>query len=678
MQSLRRHESLGGTKHPSQSLYGHYTSWFYVCLIAVFVVLYIIRLWSDSRVRRISSSTRPSLWDRHVALWRCVTYRKLGGPLGRRLEIPSFGVMALVVLSTVVSCIFSFAQRPWYRGHLGQTPLGSRTGFMAAAMMPLIIALAGKVNIITIITGIGHEKLNALHRWLSWIFLALSLIHTIAFLIQPLREGGRPRLHEAFYKHASFLYSGVPPLAFLVAIMALSFPIIRRAAYEFFAWSHVTMSVIFLGLLFWHFANLYDSWHYLWATMAVWLFSLLGRAFHRISFFRLSSSWLRGCPAAVHSISPDMLKMEILAPPGWSWEPGQHVFLRFPQFNLFDNHPFTIASIPNRSSRPRTPLGAPTQSSQNTLEFLIRPQSGFTRRLLHYTDQHPDALLSAVIEGPYGTALPRLENRYEDVILVAGGAGITAMLPWLLHIAERMRAGGCATRRVRLVWITRSKGDVSWIGGQLRRMWEVAPGGSVGVDVWATRKPLREVARVKTVKEAFGTTASGPAQPSLASPLSLSPVSPRAPLSLTSPLGLSPVSPKTPGLGTPMLPWTPTGLAPPVSLRFPASPVSPVSPVDSMFSGRSGGSGKRLLKGIQETVRDASSPLDDFVEMHVGARPDIEQVVGVMIGDRRTAVLGCGPEGLKIDLSNLVAREQKRVIRGQAKEVMLHTETFDF
>jgi hypothetical protein len=38
--------------------------------------------------------------------------------------------------------------------------------------------------------------------------------------------------------------------------------------------------------------------------------------------------------------------------------------------------------------------------------------------------------------------------------------------------------------------------------------------------------------------------------------------------------------------------------------------------------------------------------------------------------------LGCGPESLKIDLSNAVASSQKRVLSGQLQEIALYTETF--
>ncbi|KAF2420955.1 hypothetical protein EJ08DRAFT_564935, partial [Tothia fuscella] len=44
-----------------------------------------------------------------------------------------------------------------------------RTGVMAYSCVPILIALAGKTNIITLLTGFSHEKLNVFHQWAAWI-----------------------------------------------------------------------------------------------------------------------------------------------------------------------------------------------------------------------------------------------------------------------------------------------------------------------------------------------------------------------------------------------------------------------------------------------------------------------------------------------------------------------------
>lgn len=70
---------------------------------------------------------------------------------------------------------------------------------MAASLTPLLIALGGKASMVTLLTGLGHEKLNVFHRWVGWSIFGLSLIPTVPFIVAPLRDGGYATLHMKFY-----------------------------------------------------------------------------------------------------------------------------------------------------------------------------------------------------------------------------------------------------------------------------------------------------------------------------------------------------------------------------------------------------------------------------------------------------------------------------------------------
>ena len=155
-----------------------------------------------------------------------------------------------------------------------------------------------------------------------------------------------------------------------------------------------------------------------------------------------------------------MIRIEFLAPQGFSWTPGQHCFLRFPAISLLDNHPFTIMSPPAPE------LGRKAEDSA-TLTFLARQHAGFTRALAVHCASSPDSLLSGWIDGPYGGVGRFIERLYDTMILVAGGAGITACLPWLLHVVEksRSRAPDCQlrVRSVVLVWIIKEATHLAWV-----------------------------------------------------------------------------------------------------------------------------------------------------------------------------------------------------------------------
>lgn len=58
-----------------------------------------------------------------------------------------------------------FTQRPYYGQHLGfyNPPMEIRSGLTAFACVTILIALARKENIITLLAGISHEKLNVIN-----------------------------------------------------------------------------------------------------------------------------------------------------------------------------------------------------------------------------------------------------------------------------------------------------------------------------------------------------------------------------------------------------------------------------------------------------------------------------------------------------------------------------------
>lgn len=191
-----------------QYQYGHWTAWYYAIIIFLFAVWNGRQMFRSARQAR--TLKRPKLITRLAnkvtAAVRYVTYRRFSGASFDRLGLPSVGLLALLLMSILVLLIMTFAVRPYYRQHrgYGSPPLGVRTGLMAAACTPLIVALAGKANFVTLLTGIGHERLNTLHRWVSWMCFGLSVAHTVPFIVAPLKDGGPKALHKQYYKKNGF------------------------------------------------------------------------------------------------------------------------------------------------------------------------------------------------------------------------------------------------------------------------------------------------------------------------------------------------------------------------------------------------------------------------------------------------------------------------------------------
>jgi predicted ferric reductase len=51
---------------------------------------------------------------------------------------------------------------------------------MALALMPVLFMLAAKRNLISVLTGISHERLQVFHQWVAYFMFVLALLHTVS------------------------------------------------------------------------------------------------------------------------------------------------------------------------------------------------------------------------------------------------------------------------------------------------------------------------------------------------------------------------------------------------------------------------------------------------------------------------------------------------------------------
>ena len=188
-----------------QIQHGHWVAWYYAIIILLFALIHAYHHYASRAPRTQTRTALRAARSKALAAGRYFTYRRAQGYASDRLGLPSFGILALLLLSILFVCILAFTTRPYYREHrgFGSPPLAVRAGLMAAACLPLIVALSGKANFITLLTGIGYERLNVFHRWLGWIFFGLSVVHAVPYIVAPLRDGGYAALNKQFYRPGS-------------------------------------------------------------------------------------------------------------------------------------------------------------------------------------------------------------------------------------------------------------------------------------------------------------------------------------------------------------------------------------------------------------------------------------------------------------------------------------------
>lgn len=399
----------------------------------------------------------------------------------REISFPSPGVVFLVTAALIFVTLYCFVPQPLYYASIqfGSPPLAIRAGMLAVAMMPWIVVLSMKANLVTLLTGIGHERLNVLHRWGGYICLFLSLVHTIPFYVTPAWDKGGLVLFKSFFRGQSYIYgTGIAALVPLIFLCAHSLPILRAWMYELFVALHVPVSIVFLGMLFWHCGNYLTSWNYLWATAAIWLTSYLVR----LCFLNWTNprrmSWLIGEEAALTILPENAVKVTI--PSQVKWRPGQYVYLRMPGISVFENHPFTLASLCSEDF--------PSEYGEQYRDMVLvfRPFGGFTRKVLNAAiDNGPNHTYRAFIDGPYGGMRRELAS-FDTVVLFAGGSGITAIVSHLLDLIKKMRDSKAVTKQVHVIWALKRPETMEWFKEELRICREYAPPETVHCQFYIT------------------------------------------------------------------------------------------------------------------------------------------------------------------------------------------------
>ncbi|KAF9498476.1 hypothetical protein BDN71DRAFT_1385581 [Pleurotus eryngii] len=325
-----------------------------------------------------------------------------------------------------------------------------RAAHLASCQVPLIIALAGKNNILSFLTGVSHERLNVLHRAAARTCFVLAWIHVISRISRGL--GAR-----SDFSHNWMISGAIALVAFTVAAF-ISFRPIRNAAFEFFLISHIVLVAIFVICGYFH-AREEGFGAYFWSGLVVWAADRVLR-FCRILWNNRGGNATK---ATVELLAEDTTRVTIRR--RMNWTPGQHAYLIFPTVSKLPSeaHPFTIASIPTTIEG----------TSERELVFLIRGQGGFTRRLQQHVTSSSSEPVPVYIDGPYGNP-PNL-HVFSTSILIAGGSGVSYTLG-LFHDLVRNHSGKkSSVRRVVFVWAVRDGAHLTWITEIITKALSVAP-----------------------------------------------------------------------------------------------------------------------------------------------------------------------------------------------------------
>ena len=617
-----------------------------------------------------------------IALLRWVFYRPLPTITFRKRQIPlpSPGVIFIVSAALIFVVLYCFVPQPLYYQSIryGSPPLAIRAGMLSVSMLPWIVALSMKANMISMITGIGHERLNVLHRWGAYICLLLALIHTVPFYITPVWDQGALAVFQSYFTGTYYIYgTGVGALVPLLFLCLHSLPFIRSRMYELFVVLHVPVAIVFLAMMFWHCNNYLTSWNYLGATAGIWFVSYVIRIFYLNWSNPQRMSWLIGEEAAITLLPENAVKVTI--PTQVKWRPGQYVYLRMPGISVFENHPFTIASLCSDDF--------PSEYGEEYRDMILvfRPFSGFTRKCVNAAvDNGEWHTYRAFIDGPYG-GMQRELAAFDTVILFAGGSGITAIVSQLLDLIKKMRDGRAVTKQINVVWALKRPETLEWFKEELRICRQYAPPDTVQCQFFITAakrqapnngplpSPSRPVSQLfhDKINDAFQGIASK-RNSALIREEAGGDMEKERELRRENEDAISALPQAY--LAPPKVPNSPRRMNRPAKIEIP--PTNPNGNFDFGFPSTPTMLQKNLMRFA--FLPSVATPKKGGWHTEYG-RPDIPFMLRGFQRDfgRRTCIFVCGPPSMRIDVQHCVARMQRQVLTNPAiDEIHLHTENY--
>ncbi|KAG7391010.1 hypothetical protein PHYPSEUDO_006145 [Phytophthora pseudosyringae] len=273
------------------------------------------------------------------------------------------------------------------------------SGQVSLLILMFLILPVARLPVWSVLFGSSFERIVKFHRWLGVIMTVAVIVHVVqASKVVDLT------LNEK--------YGEVTPLpgfvAFIcfVAMLFLSIEFIRRMFFEVFYFTHRVLSIV--GFVF----TILHSPKFIGLALCVPLgLYALGLLYRWSSAFTGSYKAL----ATVHSGSNSTtLILEPTVKTGkmaMNVNPGSYFLVRLPAISATQWHPFSSVVTPDGKS----------------LGFTVKAmgKGSFTRKLLEKAGTQYE--LTANLCGPFGKMSLNVD-RYDAVVLVAGGVGITPMI----------------------------------------------------------------------------------------------------------------------------------------------------------------------------------------------------------------------------------------------------------
>lgn len=450
--------------------------------------LFVIARVAGPSKEQVSEGSRPrqSGWHRLVTSVKAFSRRHLlpesvTAVFGHTTRLQVL-ILAILVGYMTVFTFVGITYKVWYspvsgspgvyNTRTGLGPWSDRIGVLAFALTPLSVLLSSRESLLSLITGVPYHHFMFLHRWTGYIIYIQSALHTIGWtIIEGKLYQPQPSAWNEWVAQTYIIWGIVAMILLSVMVAGSTKWGIRLTGYEFFRKSHYVLAMVYIGACWGHWQQLY-CW--MIASLIVWFLDRgirLVRTFtlHHFNTPNTSHSFGMHIPNAQMTLfqrahDGDIIRLDFEHNHD-EWKVGQHFFLCFPDLSLWQSHPMTPSNLPGQSAT----------GQKHT--YIIRSRKGITKQLaqLAQSQSTPSPNTSVLLSGPYGQSILSSDFYAQDdinVFCVAGGTGVTFVLPALLALTQSRKS----QRRglLEFVWVVRRRDDLKWIEPELNTLKEAA------------------------------------------------------------------------------------------------------------------------------------------------------------------------------------------------------------
>ncbi|KAB2083402.1 hypothetical protein ES319_A05G264600v1 [Gossypium barbadense] len=315
--------------------------------------------------------------------------------------------------------------------------VATRFGLLAEACLAFLLLPILRELAVFRILGIQFEASARYHIWLGTAMICFATFHGASTLfIWGVSHYIQDEITK-WQRTGRIYLAGEITLVVGLVMWITSLPQIRRKRFEIFYYIH-HLYIIFLVFFLLHAGDR----HFYMIFAGVFLFCL-------DKLLRILQSWPQTHILSARLYPCKVVELILPKDTGLKYTPTSIIFMKIPSISRFQWHSFSITSS--------------STIDHHTMSVLVKCDGRWTTSLYDniraQLDSDADKMksLPVAIEGPYGpSSLTFL--RYDNLLLVAGGIGITPFLSILHEIAATQGNGSSRYRlpsRIQLIYVVK-------------------------------------------------------------------------------------------------------------------------------------------------------------------------------------------------------------------------------